>query len=184
MTTHAAPSLRLFIALWPTPAVRAALAARRDSVGWPAGAAPVADDRLHLTLHFLGAVAVERLTDLVPALAAPWPGCTVAFGDPARWPHGLVVLPAQGPPPRLLDLHTLLADRLAGLGLPVEQRAFRPHVTLARRADRARLPVATAPLRWRPTDYALVRSHPTTGYHVLARYGARGITIPPSRPRQ
>lgn len=180
-----APTLRLFIALWPTPAVRAALAARRDSVGWPTGAAPVADERLHVTLHFLGAVAIERLTELVPALAVPWSGCTIALGDPARWPHGLVVLPVPRPPAPLRELHAKLADRLTGLGLPVEQRAFRPHVTLARRADRAQVPAAAAPLRWRPTDYALVRSHPTTGYHVLARYGARGITIPPaSRTRQ
>src|SRR5438105_752187 len=108
-TDARAPSLRLFIALWPTPAVRAALAARRDSVGWPVDAAPVADGRLHLTLHFLGAVAIARLTALVPALALPWAGCTLALGDPARWPHGLVVLPAQRPPAALLDLHQLLA---------------------------------------------------------------------------
>lgn len=183
MATHAAPSLRLFIALWPTPAVRAALAARRDGVGWPARAAPVLDDRLHLTLHFLGAVAIERLTDLVPTLAVPWPGCAIALGDAARWPYGLVVLPVQRPPAALLELHKGLGDRLAGLGLPVEQRAFRPHVTLARRAERAQLPAASAPLRWRPADYALVRSDPATGYHVLARYGARGITIPPQRPQ-
>jgi 2'-5' RNA ligase len=124
------------------------------------------------------------LTALVPALALPWPGCTLSLGDPVRWPHGLVVLPAPAPPAALLELHRALADRLMGLGLPVEQRPFRPHVTLARRAERAQLPSTAAPLRWRPTDYALVRSHPTTGYHVLARYGARGITIPPSRPRQ
>jgi RNA 2',3'-cyclic 3'-phosphodiesterase len=178
-----APSVRLFIALWPTPAVRAALAARRDSVGWPTGAAPVPDERLHLTLHFLGAVAIERLTALVPALAVPWPGCSLALGDPARWPHGLVVLPAHRPPLPLLELHQRLADRLAGLGLPVEQRAFRPHVTLARRAEGAQLPAPAPALRWRPADYALVRSDAVTGYHVLARYGARGITIPPPKPK-
>jgi 2'-5' RNA ligase len=55
-----ARTLRLFIALWPTPAVRAAVAARRDAVGWPAGAAPVRNERLHMTLHFLGAVAIEH----------------------------------------------------------------------------------------------------------------------------
>jgi hypothetical protein len=54
-------------------------------------------------------------------------------------------------------------------------------VTLARRAGRAQLPRAAPPLRWRPADYALVRSDTATGYHILARYGARGITIPPQR---
>jgi RNA 2',3'-cyclic 3'-phosphodiesterase len=32
----------------------------------------------------------------------------------------------------LLEVHRALAEALAGAGLPVEERAFRPHLTLAR----------------------------------------------------
>ena len=52
---------RLFVALWPNAAVRKALAACRDACTWPAGAAVVATPKLHMTLHFIGEVAADRL---------------------------------------------------------------------------------------------------------------------------
>jgi 2'-5' RNA ligase len=167
--------LRLFTALWPTPALRAALCARRDAIAWPRGAAIVADARLHLTLHFIGAVPSDRLPQLVPALQVPCCRIDIELGAAQSWPHGLVVLPVMTTPEPLRELHATLAAALSGLGLPPERRAFRPHVTLARRAAGAGLPPSTTPLRWRAAGYSLVCSHPLDGYQVLARYGARGV---------
>lgn len=170
-----APALRLFVALWPTPAVRVALRARRDAVAWPAGSRVVADEQLHLTLHFIGAVRLALWPRLLPALQVPCPPLALELGAAQAWRHGLVVLPALAVPEPLRALHAALAAALAGLGLPVEARPFRPHVTLARRAAGAHLPPAGEPLRWRANGYALVNSAPA-GYRVLARYGARGVT--------
>ncbi|HEX6018763.1 MAG TPA: RNA 2',3'-cyclic phosphodiesterase [Burkholderiaceae bacterium] len=169
--------MRLFVALWPTPAVRVALGARRDAVAWPAGSSVVADERLHLTLHFIGAVPRTLWPRLLPALQVPCPPpFALELGAVEAWPHGLVVLRALAVPEPLRALHAAMAAALAGLGLRVEARPFRPHVTLARRAAGARLPPADEPLRWRAGGYALVNSEPT-GYRVLARYGARGVTL-------
>ncbi|MES2153412.1 MAG: 2'-5' RNA ligase family protein [Pseudomonadota bacterium] len=55
---------RLFLALWPGAAVRAQLGERRDDWRWPRAASPVADGRLHLTLHFLGEVERARVAPL------------------------------------------------------------------------------------------------------------------------
>ena len=170
-------ALRLFIALWPTPTVRTAVRARRDAVGWPQQAAVVADDRLHLTLHFIGAVPPALWPRLLPALQLPCPRFTLELGAAQTWRHGLVVLPAIAVPGPLRTLHAALAHALSGLGLPVEQRPFRPHVTLARRAAGAVLPPPQPPLRWQTTGYALVNSDPVDGYRVLARYGARGVSL-------
>jgi 2'-5' RNA ligase len=174
---HAARSLRLFIALWPTPAVRAGLCARRDAVDWPPPARVVADERLHLTLHFIGPVPSALWPHLLPALQVSCSGFELQLGAAQPWPHGLVVLPAASVPPPLSALHAALAGALAGLGLPVERRAFRPHVTLARRAEGAVLPAPAAALRWRCSSYVLVNSDPVDGYRVLARYGERGVTL-------
>ena len=70
-----APTARLFVALWPDDALRAAIAAERGRWGWTKTAAPVRDDKLHLTLQFIGDAARERL----PAIAAALRG--VALGD-------------------------------------------------------------------------------------------------------
>jgi 2'-5' RNA ligase len=178
---RAARDLRLFVALWPTPAVRAALRERRDAIQWPRSAAMVSDDRLHLTLHFIGPVPRTLLPHLLQALQLPSRNSELELGPALHWPRGLVVLSAAAVPAPLRALHAALAGVLAGLGLPVEPRAFRPHVTLARRAAGAVLPPPAVPMRWRPNGYVLVSSDPTDGYRVLARYGERGISRTPAR---
>jgi 2'-5' RNA ligase len=180
-SSNAVRALRLFIALWPTPAVRAALRARRDAIGWPPHARVVADERLHLTLHFIGAVPHDVWPRLLPALRRPCPRIDLELGPVELWRHGLVVLPAVAVPEPLLALHVALAGALAGLGLPVERRPFQPHVTLARRAAGARLPPPGDPLRWHALSYALVNSDSADGYRVLARYGAHGVTLATAR---
>lgn len=161
---------RLFLALWPDAAVQGGLAALQSRWSWPAGAAVTPPERLHVTLHFIGPVARERLPEVVAGLAVPCPPFELAFGTPALWPHGLAVLQPAAPPPALQALHERLADALRALALPVEARAFKPHVTFARRAHGAARPPAGAPLRWPVDGYALVESD--RGYRVLERYAA------------
>lgn len=164
------PTLRLFLALWPDEAVQAALQARRDRIAWPAGARPTAGERLHLTLHFLGGVPAARLALLEAALAVPCAAFQFTLDRLRAWPRGLVVLDAGAPaPPALLSLHTSLAAALRGLGLPVERRALRPHVTLARHCPAGLSLPEVEPLCWPVEGHALVQSTPA-GYRVLRRY--------------
>lgn len=168
-----AATARLFIALWPGPAVRASLRAARDAWQWPAHAAPVATDKLHLTLHFIGSVPAVRVPGIAVALrAVPVAPFELRLAAPALWPHGIAVLEPAHVPARLAALHAALADALRGLALPVEARRFRPHVTLARHAQGAALPGAPAqPLRWSVHGHALVESRGGS-YVVLERYAA------------
>ena len=159
---------RLFIALWPDPAERAALAAWRDAWTWPRHATPVRTERLHATLHFLGEVPAERIAPLKAALRVPAAPFTLAFGHGALWQHGIAVLEPAAVPEALLNLHDALGQVLERLALPVDQRPYRPHVTLARRAAGAVAPDAGPPIRWPVGHYALVSS--ADGYTVLQRY--------------
>ncbi len=159
---------RLFLALWPDARVRRKLAARRDGFAWPPAAAPVANDRLHLTLHFIGDVPVARVTDLRAALQVPTTPFELVLDRVEAWSGGLVVLRASIVPEPLAALHAGLEKALRTAALPVEHRRFRPHVTLARRASGVPLP-ALHPMRWAVTGYALVRSRPgaTPMYEAL-----------------
>ena len=161
---------RLFLALWPDEAARRAVAAWQARWSWPAGAAVVPAERLHLTLHFIGPVARERLPEITPALARPCPRFEIAFGAAECWPRGLALLMPASVPPALLELHERLAQALSALDLPVEARPFRPHLTLARKAAGALPPPEPAVLPWPVAGYALVVSD--RGYRTLARYGA------------
>jgi 2'-5' RNA ligase len=164
---------RLFLALWPRPVARDALREWRDAWHWPSGAAPVHTDKLHLTLHFIGNVPRERLSDVAQGLAVPFGGFELSFGHAALWPHGLAVLQPQATPAHLLQLHAALRDALQRLELPTEERAFRAHVTLARRAAGATAPVEGPGLRWRVRGYELMESRLGAaggGYRVVQRY--------------
>jgi 2'-5' RNA ligase len=166
-------STRLFLALWPDPHKRAALARWRDAWTWPRGASPVRDDKLHMTLHFLGNLPSERVPELVAGFEVPLDPFQLELGVAKLWPHGIAVLEPHEEPEELLALHARLAGALVGLGLQPEERKFRPHVTLARRAAGSIVPASGPPISWDIQAYALVESRPGNGggYTVLKHYG-------------
>jgi RNA 2',3'-cyclic 3'-phosphodiesterase len=165
------PPVRLFLALWPSDATRAALLAHAQAWAWPAAARRTRPERLHLTVHFLGAVDAKLLPALRQELDVGWAGCELLLDRPQVWPGGIAVLEAGMVPPALAALHAGLAARLQAIGLPVEARRYRPHVTLARKAFHAQ--PAAEPLRWQAgPGFALVQSLPGgRGYETLQAFG-------------
>jgi len=165
-------SRRLFLALWPDDPARLLLRAWRDAWTWPRGATPVHADKLHLTLHFLGSVAGERLPELLDGFSVPFTPFELRFGRPELWHGGIAVLAPHEAPQGLLELQAGLASTLPGLGLQPEARAYRPHVTMARRAGGAALPQEGPAIAWRIDRYALVESRPDGSYTPLRIYRA------------
>lgn len=164
---------RLFLALLPGEAEQAALAAHAAAWRWNADAARYAPPDWHVTLHFIGPVPRSRLDELKAALAVPVTPFELRFGEPMLWPHGLAVLLPMATPPALQALHDLFGVRLRQLGLRTDERPYRPHLTLARRAARA-VPPKPPAWGWSVHGYALMEStgRPETRYRALRRYGA------------
>lgn len=155
-----ARSARLFLALWPDEPVRQALLACRDAWHWGRDAGRVPPRHLHLTLHFLGEVPRRRVAELMQGLAVPVTPFELVLGPLAVWPNGVVVWEPVARPAELTRLHDELGQALVRLDVPLEERGYRPHVTLARRARGAIAPVSAAPLAWPVDGYALVESCP------------------------
>jgi RNA 2',3'-cyclic 3'-phosphodiesterase len=164
---------RLFLALWPPVAVRRAIEDHARLWRWPAAARATPPERLHLTLHFIGAVPAARLEEVKRGLAVRSRPASLQLGTPELWAGGIAVLRGRDAPAALLDLHEQLGRALLALGLPVEQRPFRPHFTLARRAGGAVAPTGAPAIEWKsPGAYLLVQSLPAgQGYQPLANYG-------------
>lgn len=170
-TRNPGDGVRLFLALWPSPAARRALAAWRGACPWGGHARLVPDERLHLTLHFLGQVPRTRLPEL-RALPVPARRVDLTLDTLALWRQGVAVLQPSVVPSALQDLHGALGRALAALDLPVDVRPWRPHVTLARGADApAGEPslVQLSPVRWRTAGHVLVESLPDGGGYVVRR---------------
>ena len=168
---------RLFVAVDPPPSAREhllrAVAPLRDAPGAPRWAAP---ERWHLTLLFLGAVPEERVGPLTAAtgtVVAAAPAMELRLAGAGRF--GSVRRPQvfwaglDGDVPSLVEL-----------GLPVEDRSFRPHLTLGRWPPRRpadgtlpeRLAGYTGPA-WPVTEVRLVESHlggKATRHEVLAAF--------------
>lgn len=167
-------SARLFLALWPDEGTRGGLTESRREWHWPDTAAPVARERLHLTVHFIGNVAVDRLPAVADGLQVAFEPFVLEFGCGEMWPHGVAVLRPLFVPEPLTRLHAALAGKLSALQLPVEARPYRPHVTLARHANGAKPPTSTSAMRWDVRQgYVLVHSLAGgRGYEVIRRYDA------------
>jgi RNA 2',3'-cyclic 3'-phosphodiesterase len=123
---------RCFIALAPDDASRAALAA----IPVPATARHVPDAQLHLTVAFIGALSMERGSALIEALQAQSiPVAPAAVTRIAHWPgpaHPKLTVAELATSDDFTSLDWRIRSLMLELGLPVDARAFRPHVTLAR----------------------------------------------------
>lgn len=124
-------SLRLFFGLPLPHRQAAAIDAWRN--GLTIGGRPVDKRNLHLTLVFLGSQPVERLDEL-QRLAGQirGKGFELKLDRLEVGRHGLVSLGSSQPPEALMQLAGELHDSLRAAGYPLEERAFWPHLTLAR----------------------------------------------------
>ena len=139
--------VRLFVAVELPPPVTAALGELQDALRkrGTGGLRWVRPEGIHLTLKFLGEVPAQQVNAIVNALAPAVMGVV---------PHDLSLGRLGtfgGRNPRVLwvsvegDIETLgllqkqVEQALAPLGFPREERAFSPHLTLARvRPENAR----------------------------------------------
>jgi 2'-5' RNA ligase len=167
-------SLRLFIALWPPDETRAAIAHWQSQWTWPDKASVVPAERLHITLHFLGDVAPQQVADLKYVLkSVASPRFQLQFGRADLWQHGIAVLRPDQLPTPLRGLQARVGLALTKIGLPVETRLWRPHVTLARRAADAKAPAQAPDFTWQGDGgFALVQTlGGGRGYETLERFG-------------
>ena len=177
--------MRLFVALYPPPAVREHLAAQvaRLAVGTATAAGinvRLADPaNLHLTLAFLGEVDDDRQPEVEAALAR-------AVADRRRWaptipmvqgggggrfgrgPSTVLWAGIRGDVEGLNVLSRLVRLELRQAGLPYDEKPFRPHLTIARPGERIGAEGIAADQRvldhyegplWPVTGMSLVRSH-------------------------
>lgn len=150
---------RVFFALWPDDATRSAISRATRAAVQSSSGRPIAKDRLHLTVAFLGeltAAGLEVARAVPPVRVGPFDLTLDAVG---LWPESRILWFApMAPPDPLGELEATLWDELAARGFVAEDRTYRPHVTLARRARPVEMEVT--PVVWSVRELALVESFP------------------------
>ena len=135
-------TIRSFIAIELSDEARLALTALQnrlkavspdDTVRW------TALENIHLTLHFLGDVAVTDLEKVAAALQSGASGISpfsLTLGGLGCFPNmrrpRIVWTGVLGETKTLLELHHRLGERLKTLGFTLEARPYSPHLTIGR----------------------------------------------------
>ena len=136
---------RTFVAVFPPSDVAARIAAALDALRAPGdGVSWVRSTNLHFTLRFLGDLAfhdveaARRAAALAARGAAPF---RLVLGGHGMFPNSLqpkvLWLGVKDGADALVALAAQLEITLAGEGFPPPDKAFTPHLTLARVRDRA-----------------------------------------------
>lgn len=172
------PRQRLFFALWPDAAVRAALAqSSRELLGRRVKRVPEAN--LHITLAFAGPVtaAVRQCLEQQAAGIRGTP-FELTLERVGHWPRPRILW--AGPvhtPPELWSLVGGLNSAFEACGLARETRPYQAHVTLARKISRAPTATSIEPIRWSISDFCLVESvagPQGASYRVLTSWTLEG----------
>jgi RNA 2',3'-cyclic 3'-phosphodiesterase len=131
--------VRLFVALWPPPDAVSELLAAVDEIRtegprlrW------TTPEQWHLTLAFLGEVADERRPELEERLARAatrHPPLALRFAGGGRFGTRLLFTKVDGDREPLTRLAGSIAAAARRCRIPVDDRPYRPHLTLARARD-------------------------------------------------
>lgn len=132
--------MRAFVALELPDAFREETAALARSLGGKVAGRFLPQENYHVTLAFLGDVAEQ---DAAAAVCAVEAACTAAGPVPLE-PVGLgtfgrardaTLFLELAPAPGIMGMAERLRGELQGRGVAFDEKPFRPHVTIARRAQ-------------------------------------------------
>lgn len=149
---------RLFFALWPEDIIRQ----RCVDIGKAILMEParlVRPANIHVTLLFLGNIDTDKEERFKKALATVQvPGMSLCFDKLSFWNKpGILCLTTPNAYPGVESLVGMLS-RLAGeLGIQTDERPFKPHVTLVKKATKL-MPLEFAPIHWHSSSFCLVES--------------------------
>ena len=169
---------RVFFALWPPPEAARQLSAVADSFAQCAGGRATRQATVHLTLAFIGDVALERLPDLERAArSVRAEAFDLTLDQFGLWHHNRIFWAGCSVvPPALVELAGALSAALQAAGFDVAdaRRNFTPHVTLVRKVKALAAPLPPRQiLSWPCMKFVLVRSQLSASgasYQTLAEF--------------
>ena len=171
-------TVRVFFAIWPDDAAQkqlAALTERLQSESLCSGR-KIQPENIHLTLVFVGEVDSGKLAALCRAadgIKSSGPRAfDVVIEEIHYWKHNRIVNAAISKiPQKLMNLASDLQDALSVAGFSIERRAYKPHITLMRKASCRTLPELAEPIAWRAIEWMLVKSEQTSDGSVYIPIG-------------
>jgi RNA 2',3'-cyclic 3'-phosphodiesterase len=170
---------RLFFALWPDDAQRAALVHAIHKGVRACGGRPVPAHNLHATLAFLGSVPEARIAALdgiARSIARSLPGpdpLRLSFDQLEHWVRPQILVARGAEAAAAGALAATLRDATLAAGFSPDLKLFHAHVTVARKVRHALPPQAMHAVHWQLACFALIDSRTLPDgplYSVVASY--------------
>ncbi|MBP8285117.1 MAG: RNA 2',3'-cyclic phosphodiesterase [Chromatiaceae bacterium] len=168
---------RLFLALWPGAAQRLALARVQGVLPLRIGR-PTHPEDIHLTLVFLGPADPEQrhCAEMAAGRVRGGP-FELTLDRVGSFPRARVLwCGADTASPPLAALVLALRSELASCGFVLDDRPYRPHATLARKAPALEARTLDPPIRWPVASFVLAcgQEGPPPRYRILRRWSLDG----------
>ncbi|WP_411726629.1 RNA 2',3'-cyclic phosphodiesterase [Methyloglobulus sp.] len=167
---------RLFFALWPDDMIRQQCVKITRAIN-NGKIRPVNPANLHVTLLFLGNITTDKEIAFREEVAIiPVPKITLRFDHLNFWKKpGVLCLTATDNSPKLMALVDNLAIVARKLDIPIDERPFKPHVTLAKKAKEP-MTLEFEPIIWHSKSFCLVESCPLSNgveYRIIEQWVAK-----------
>ena len=165
---------RLFFALWPANETRKQIDIINQSL-CVKRLKKVKYDNFHVTLVFLGNVSAESEALIRQRMKnISTQAFTISFDQLSFWRKpGLLCLTTQPYNQPLFILVNALKRELGQCGMTLEDRPYKPHISLARKAHRP-IDIDIPPIEWQVKSFGLVESLSTPEgvyYRVVQTWG-------------
>lgn len=153
--------MRMFFGLWPDPATRATFAGEDRTVFGGNGGRMVPPDEFHVTLRYLGEVAeplIPSIEEVGARVARGGAPSMVEFDAVEWWKEAKVLVRvARTLPPALFEADQALQVSLKAIGVPIDPKPLKLHLTLVRNIPPHPLGTGVVPpLAWDADSLALI----------------------------
>lgn len=167
---------RLFFALWPDENTRQQCPKIGNAVV-SEQALPARAANIHVTLLFLGNIDSDKEESFKQALLnSPVPKMTLCFDKLSFWKKpSILCLSTTDPSPEVEFFVEALSNLARKLGVTIDERPFKPHVTLVKKASYL-TPLEFDPIIWRSSSLCLVESCQVPKgieYRIVERWEAK-----------
>ena len=156
-------SIRVFFAIFPNKFVQAQLAHQAERLEPTCGGRKVKMQHIHLTLLFLGNVAAHRIEVLRQVMKnVSVKEFEFNLEEIGYWKRNQVLyIHARQFPAELFSLVDSLSSVLSEAGFLFDKRAYKPHVTLIRKATHHVKINLDNPIKWHIKEWSLIQSKQT-----------------------
>ncbi len=166
---------RLFFAIQPSHKIQQALGniAKNQALKW--GGRYTRPENIHLTLLFLGNTDIDKIDVLNTAVSNIKTETFDLIIHEARfWKRNRIICAhADNYPPALFTLVDAIKNAVRNAGLEFDDRTFKPHITLVRKAARYIPADFQKPFKWHVEEWLLMQSKQTdrgVRYDILGRW--------------